>query len=227
MTPSGAQSVGEASIRAVVFDWGGVIQRTEDTGPRQQLDTELGLDPGSVERAVFESRVWQLASVGGCSADHAWGTIVCSLGLPQERTDEFVERFFAGDRIDVRLVRLIRSLQRRELCVGLLSNAPPSRSAGFGLAGRWGMEGLFDAQVFSHEVGTLKPDPRTYRAALGALGVQAAQALFIDDAPTNVRGALELGMVAYQFVGTDPLLSELCRLGLLETTTGKPMETSA
>ena len=72
-------SGGETMIRAIIFDWGGVIQRTADYGPRRRLDEELGLRPGTVERAVFASRVWQLASTGRCPADEAWTIITRAL----------------------------------------------------------------------------------------------------------------------------------------------------
>ena len=202
-------------IRAILFDWGGVIQRTEDKAPRAELDRELGLPPGGVERAVFGSVVFQEASLGRCSADAAWAAIATSLGWPAERVDEFLERFFAGDRIDEALVRLIRELRARGYLLGLLSNAPPGRAASFSPAGRWGMEGLFDAQVFSHQVGALKPDPRTYQAILTALGVKAQEALFVDDSPANVAGARAAGMVAVRFVGTVALIEELKKEGLI------------
>ena len=201
-------------ISALIFDWGGVIQRTASHASRHALDAELGLAPGSVERAVFESAIWHEASIGRCGADVAWGTIVGSVGWPAERMDEFVERFFAGDHVDQVLVEHIRFWRGRGLKVGLLSNAPPGRSRGASAAGRWGMEGLFDAQVFSYQVGVLKPDPRMYRAILAALEVPAEQSLFIDDAPANVLGALRAGMGAVRFVGVDVLLQHLACLGL-------------
>jgi len=76
------------------------------------------------------------------------------------------------------------------------------------------MDGLFDAQVFSYQVGALKPDPRMYRAILAALDVPPEESLFIDDAPANVQGALATGMQALRFVGVDALLQDLARLGL-------------
>ncbi len=200
--------------RALVFDWGGVIQRTHTWEPRHALDRELGLPAGSVERAVFESSVWELASTGGCSADEAWDAIVASLGWPEGRLSEFVERFFAGDRVDQDLVRLVRWLRARGVKVGLLSNAPPGRSSSQSASARWGMEGLFDAQVFSYQVGALKPDPHMYRAILEALDVSAREALFVDDAITNVQGALAVGMQAVHFCGVDALLRELVHHGL-------------
>ena len=98
--------------------------------------------------------------------------------------------------------------------MGLLSNAPPGRSTHAGAAGRWGMEGLFDAQVFSYQVGALKPDPRMYQAILAALDVPAAQSFFIDDAPANVLGALKAGMGAVRFTGVPVLLQHLMCQGV-------------
>jgi len=201
-------------IEAVVFDWGGVIQRTEDPAPRRRLDRELGLPHEGVERAVFESEAWRLASTGCMSADQAWAEIVAGLGYPGA-VRAFVEAFFAGDRVDDELVALIGDLRRRGVRVGLLSNAIPPRQGGDSPAGRWGRAGLFDAQVFSYEVGVLKPDPRMYLAILEALSVAAPNAFFVDDAAANVEGARAVGLAAWRFTGTDDLLGELARLGLL------------
>lgn len=196
-------------IRAVIFDWGGVLQRTEDQAPRAELERKLGLSPGELERAVFESLPFREACLGKRSADEAWAAIVVSLGWPVERVDEFVERFFAGDRVDEKLVQLIHMLRAGGYRVGLLSNAPPGRASGASPAGRWGMDGLFDAQVFSYQVGALKPHPCTYRAILAALGVEAHEALFVDDSPANVEGAKAVGITAVRFVGTEALIREL------------------
>ena len=212
-------------IRAVVFDWGGVIQRTMDCGPRRALDSELGLPSGSVERAVFHSAEWEQASRGKCSADEAWAAIVASLGYPPDRIREFIERFFAGDRLDREFLWIIRVLRRQGLRVGLLSNAPPGRTSDDSSVGRWGLDGLFDAQVFSYQVGVLKPDPRMYGTILAALAVPpggdltadeltAGETLFIDDSPVNVQGALDVGMDALRFVSVGALRRDLARRGI-------------
>jgi HAD superfamily hydrolase (TIGR01509 family) len=206
------------TIRATLWDWGGVIQRTVDPAPRRELEGELGLRPGELERAVFGSHVWDLASTGRRSADEAWEAIAGSLGIAPEGIDRFVERFFAGDRVDEALVALIRRLRDARVRVGLLSNAPPGRSATArataSAAARWGMDGLFDVQVFSYQVGALKPDPRMYRAALRALHVAPAETVFIDDALANVAGARALGIDAIPFRGVPGLLDALRKRGL-------------
>jgi putative hydrolase of the HAD superfamily len=191
-------------IHAIVFDWGGVFQRTEDPAPRRQLEAELGLPAGGVERAVFQHPLWDMASTGQCSVDEAWNAIVSDLGLPTRSVDEFVQRFFAGDCVDGDLVALVHALRARGQRVALLSNAPPGRSSATASA-RWGQEGLFDAQVFSYQVGVLKPHPRMYAAAVAALGMAPEEMLFVDDAPANVQGACAAGMHGVLFVGLDAL----------------------
>jgi putative hydrolase of the HAD superfamily len=53
---------------------------------------------------------------------------------------------------------------------------------------------LFRARIYSHEVGTMKPKPEIYQAALAALGgIDPLETLFIDDLETNILGAVQLG----------------------------------
>ncbi|MBN1402057.1 MAG: HAD family phosphatase [Anaerolineae bacterium] len=200
------------TIQALIFDWGGVIQRTLDPRPRLALDEELGLPHGTVERAVFSSPVWELACLGKCDADTAWREIVASLRYPDVVT--FIERFFAGDRLDARLLTLIRDLRAQGMPVGLLSNAPPERQADSSLAGRWGQAGVFDVQLFSYQLGVLKPHPDAYRAILDALGAEPEHTLFVDDAQANIQGAWREGMNAIQFRGTPALMRAFKRFGI-------------
>ena len=200
--------------RVVVFDWGGVAQRTIDEGPREQLDVALGLPSGSVERAVFDSEIWVDASTGRCGAVDTWETITTSLGIPREGMIDFVEAFFAGDRVDCAIVRIIQELREKDVPVGLLSNAPPPLPAILTTAARWGMEGLFDVQVFSYGIGIRKPDPRAFRAILAEMRAAPGEALFIDDMQANVDGARAVGMEAILFTSAVALEKELALAGL-------------
>ena len=62
---------------------------------------------------------------------------------------------------------------------------------------------FFDAMVVSWEVGLLKPDPAIYHLTLQRLGVAAADALFVDDRPTNVAGAEAAGLQGFRFAGEE------------------------
>ena len=53
------------SIRAIIFDMGGVIIRTEDRVPREALAERLGLSYDELSQVVFNEDSARLATVGG------------------------------------------------------------------------------------------------------------------------------------------------------------------
>lgn len=112
------------TIKAVIFDLGGVLVRTEFPEVRQRLEKKLGFAPGTVDRAVWGGEDWELAQIGRISYEEYWRRVGTALGFstPQEITD-FRREYFSGDRLDQELVSLIKELRPRYR-VGLLSNAP-------------------------------------------------------------------------------------------------------
>jgi hypothetical protein len=61
---------------------------------------------------------------------------------------------------------------------------------------RYDLPSLVDDVVYSHEVGLAKPDPAAYLLSCARLGVEPAEAVFVDDVPVNVDAAAELGLQA-------------------------------
>ena len=57
----------------------------------------------------------------------------------------------------------------------------------------------FDPFVDLSNTGVLKPDPRGYHRVLDGPGLEADQALFVDDQPVNIAGAEKVGMHAVHF----------------------------
>jgi epoxide hydrolase-like predicted phosphatase len=195
------------AIKAVIFDLGGVLVRTEFPEVRHQLELQLNLQPGTMDRAIWGSKEWELAQTGALSYEEYWKRVGATLGLatPQEIRD-FRRQYFSGDRVDPELVSLIEALRPRYK-IGLLSNAPDRLGAW--LENDWGIKHLFDAIVYSAQVGMVKPDERMFRLILDQLAVQPSEALLIDDYPRNVEAALALGLEAIRFTGTEALMKEL------------------
>jgi putative hydrolase of the HAD superfamily len=67
----------------------------------------------------------------------------------------------------------------------------------------------FDRKIFSHEVGSLKPDRAIYEAAIAAAGKPAGRLFFTDDREENIEGARRVGMHARQFVSETALIADL------------------
>lgn len=77
--------------------------------------------------------------------------------------------------------------------------------------------GLFDVIVESSKVGVRKPDPRFYELACEALGIEPADAVFLDDLGVNLKPARAMGMTTIK-VG-DPAVA----LAELEAVVGFPL----
>ncbi|HCB02385.1 MAG TPA: hypothetical protein DEP19_08390, partial [Anaerolineae bacterium] len=52
------------NIKAIFFDFGGVIQRTEYQSPRQQLAQKFGMEYEDIDNIVFNSPTAKQATTG-------------------------------------------------------------------------------------------------------------------------------------------------------------------
>ncbi|GIV66944.1 MAG: HAD family phosphatase [Chloroflexota bacterium] len=196
----------ESTIRAVIFDMGGVILRTEDPSPRERLAQHLGMTRQALEEAVFLSPSSRLAEVGEISEAEHWNMVLNQLGVAEEDRTTFRELFWSGDRADYELVDWLRKL-RPYYKTGLLSNAwDEARNA---IQSRFGFLDAFDVSLFSAEVKLRKPDERFYRLILERLGVKPEEAVFVDDFLLNIEAAAELGMKAVHFRDPKQALREV------------------
>jgi epoxide hydrolase-like predicted phosphatase len=194
------------TIRAVIWDIGGVLVRTEDREPRMRQAERLGLTREALVYLVFDSEMGQKAQLGAVSAKELLEYVCQAVHLPVEEAANFEQEFFAGDRLDVDLVNYIRSLRTRYR-TGIISNAwDDVRSM---INERWKMADAFDQIVLSAEVKIGKPDPRVFKLALENLGVAPEEAVFIDDFAHNIEGARAVGMHAIQFQTAEQIRADL------------------
>jgi putative hydrolase of the HAD superfamily len=196
-------------IKAVIWDMGGVILRTEDRSHRRQWEQHLELKDGRLDSIVFEGRASQLASVGKADEEQIWAEVGESLRLSEAELADLKIDFWRGDVVDQDLVKYIRQL-RSELQTALLSNAWPNvRSY---IEGKGDFADAFDEIVISAEVGLVKPDPRIYALTLEALAVQPETAVFVDDSLENVEAARTLGLEGILFRSPTQAMGEVNRL---------------
>ena len=68
---------------------------------------------------------------------------------------------------------------------------------------------LFDAVLESRNLGVRKPDPRFYQLACEAVGVEPTEAVFLDDLGVNLKPARALGMHTIKVTEPQQALAEL------------------
>lgn len=184
------------TIKAVIWDLGGVILRTENYAPRQYLADQLGVTLDDLEQLVFSNNSGIRAQRGEISAEQHWKTIQQRFGLDEKGLKGFRRDFFAGDVLDRELLNYIRTL-RSQYKIGLLSNAfSDLRNY---LENSWSIADVFDDLVISAEVGMAKPDAKIFLLSLEHLSVQPYEAVFIDDFLHNIDGAREVQIYTVHF----------------------------
>jgi len=98
----------------------------------------------------------------------------------------------ALQRIPVANIETLRQLRRAGFGLGLVSNADATEVA------TWGdspLAGLFDVEVFSCEVGHVKPEAAIFHKCIDALGRTPQECLFAGDGGSNeLVAANEVGM---------------------------------
>jgi putative hydrolase of the HAD superfamily len=193
------------SIRAVFFDLGGVIVRTEYQAPRQQLAERLGMEYDDLSKIVFDSETGAQASIGTITALQHWESVIKRLKRPATELETIRDEFFAGDIVDRQLLEFLRSLRGKQT-TGLISNAWSDLRD---YLVREKMDDAFDHIIISAEVGVAKPDPKIFQVALEQAGVSPNEAVFVDDFYANIEGCEQVGMKGIHFKDAEPTLAQL------------------
>jgi putative hydrolase of the HAD superfamily len=146
--------------------------------------------PGTVEELEYPGLVRQLLRDFGVEVD-----------------DEELTRFLDAEHAAWDPARqaaantpaLLEALRARGLKLGLVSNAfDPGWLLHRDLE-QMGISQRIDFAVFSSELGKRKPHPEIFEHALGELGVEAGEAMFVGDRLyEDVRGSNEAGMTSVQ-----------------------------
>lgn len=197
-------------VRAVLFDFGGVIL-TSPFEAFARYERSVGVPEGTI-RSINATN----------PDDNAWAKVERN----EIDLDGFVEEFeheaaAAGHRLDGAEVlaclagtlrpEMVTALRRcsERLATALLTNNVVSGGRGAGPDGVEDVLALFDVVVESSVVGVRKPERRFYEIALGQLGVDAADAVFLDDLGINLKPAREMGMRTIKVVDPTEAVAEL------------------
>jgi putative hydrolase of the HAD superfamily len=197
-------------IRAAVLDYGNVLSLEQEGESVRRLEGLTG-----AEAAVFAAAYWRHRpgyDRGALTGEEYWRRVGEELGveLPSERIAELVrEDAVSWIGLNERMMCWLHALIDADIPTAILSNmardtwelARPSFAA-------------VGCLTLSFEVGAVKPEPEIYLHCLSRLGVDPAEALFVDDRRENVEAAQALGMDALVFAGEDELAAELERRGL-------------
>jgi len=193
------------TIRAVLFDLGGVILRTEYQAPRQHLAERFGMDYEDIDKIVFGTPSAARASVGEITEEEHWHTVMKMLKQPVTEYEKIRDEFFGGDVIDLTILDFLRSI-KPNYKTGLISNAWSGLRA---YIEREKFDDAFHHMIISAEVKVTKPSARIYHLALKQLEVSPNEAVFVDDVWENIQACEKVGMKGILFMTAESTIKQL------------------
>ena len=178
-------------IRAVVFDFDGLILDTEEPVYRSWLE-------------VYQAHGEELPF-------ERWVQIVGSTTIgfhPQHHLEERLGRPLPKEVLDRRIGRRTEMILANHLLPGVVQHIEAAKAAGLkvgvassstkewvrGHLARLDILDRFDCLRCRDDVANAKPEPDLYIAVLDCLGVAAAEAFAIEDSPNGVLAAKRAGM---------------------------------
>jgi FMN phosphatase YigB (HAD superfamily) len=195
----------------VFFDLGGVVCRFHPERRLAALAAATGLAEPDIHARIWGSGLDDRMDRGDYTLEEAHRAVVNALGRPIAR-DTLVSAWALASEPDADVLVLVDAV-RRDRRAAMLSDNGPLLLAALPrhlpeLAPR------FDPLCFSSDLGAVKPTVTCFARALARAGVDAADALLIDDVPANVEGARAHGLGAIHFTGARDLAQELARRGI-------------
>ncbi len=196
--------------RAIFFDAGNTLLQLDYSAIAGQLALHgIRCDPGEIARAEYRARVrldphlapgasTETRSVAG----YYFRYLLEELGVSDPETSRALVEWRRGynvpvglwNRADPEAEEILRRLRGYRVGAGVISNSNGSVK---GILEELGLARHLDFVLDSAVVGVEKPDPRIFRLALDAAGVEPEQAVYIGDLySVDVLGARAAGLEA-------------------------------
>ena len=191
-------------MRTVVFDYGNVLCRPQHAPEIAGMAAILKLPGDRFGEIYWRHRLTY--DEGKLDPATYWG----HFGSVTPAQIEQLNRLdgLSWTYPDPEMVDWAHRLRKAGFKIALLSNMPFTvRDAVLGCG--WLPE--FNHRTFSCELGISKPSPEIYEHCVRALDVAPQDALFLDDRPENVLGAVAAGMLGIVFTTPEALTAELAK----------------
>jgi HAD superfamily hydrolase (TIGR01509 family) len=203
------------SIKALVVDIGGVLERVDDASwPQQWMNRweRRGNKPvGHLAASIAHDALADDVATGRITEAELRDLYAATLGLRVPQIDEMWAEMwdaYCGE-LDVEMRDFVASLRPR-LKTAILSNS--ADGARREEQRRYDFEGLVDEILYSHEVGIAKPDSAVFRLTEQLLGVHAGEVAFVDDDDVHVAAARAHGWRAVLHEDTARTIAEVTSL---------------
>ena len=208
--PSSSQN--DRKIKAVVFDFGGVIQFWGRGDTIKGVADILNISKETFQKEYFKYN--HLSNVNNISFEEMVIGVVKYFDDSkeiQERVKTHLQEARDARTINHELIAFFPELMRQGYQVAIFSNATSRLREELKVLG---IDTLVHEIVISGEIGFQKPHKEAFDVLFQRLNVLPEEVVFIDDTPKSLEKADEIGYTPILFKDNAQLRTELQRLGI-------------
>jgi putative hydrolase of the HAD superfamily len=184
-------------LRAVLFDFGGVLAEEGFRAGLKAIGKKKGLDPEEFYR-ISADLVYQTGYITGRRDEHSYWNALREKtdikGEDQEFREEILKRF----KLRPEMMAVVEKIKSSGFITAILSDQTNWLDE---LDRRTPFHHHFDYVFNSFHLKKTKRDPSIFRDVCTLLGVPPKEVLFVDDNLENVRRATGQGLRAIHFKG--------------------------
>lgn len=196
------------NIKNILFDFGGVIVGLNKQNAVNRFK-EIGVDKIDDYLGEFRQEGIFLALEEGTISREEFYTELRTLAGKNTSTED-IDSAWMSFLLDITEYKyqMLKDL-RKKYNVYLLSNTNPivmdwALSSEFSPSGE-NIRDFFDKCYLSYEIGCAKPDKKIFEFVIQDSGLNPAETLFLDDGPSNIKAAEDLGFKGYLANQTEDL----------------------
>ena len=198
--------------KAIVFDFGGVIEISEYGNPLQKVADTVGVSINDFQKEYFKYN--HLSNVDCLPWEETVAIVASHLTDSEDKirqSRQIILDFITSRKINKELVGFFSILRRQNYKIAIFSNN--STRLRQQLIDEKIM-GLIDEAVISAEIGFQKPRREAFDVLFQKLSLQPKEVIFIDDTSKSLENAEEIGYTPILFQGNAKLRKDLQGLGI-------------
>jgi putative hydrolase of the HAD superfamily len=189
------KTTGGDMIRAVLFDFGGVLAQEGFREGLKAIAKEKGLDPDDFYE-ISSDLVYRTGYItGGCDEHSYWNAVRKKTGVKGE-DHEFREEILKRFELRPTMMAVAEKIKSSGLIVAILSDQTNWLDE---LDRRTPFHHHFDYVFNSYHLKKTKKDPSVFRDMCALLSVRPKEVFFVDDNLENAKRAVSQGLRAIHF----------------------------
>lgn len=199
-------------VNTILFDLGNVLLHFSHERMYEQVGAIAGWSTSDVRDLFAEHRIITEFECGRMKQADVHRLFETATGqqVDRRRLMRAISNIFTPNEP---LLRTLDPLKEAGLRLVMLSNTNAAHLAF--IKKQFDLLPKFDELVLSYKVGSMKPDPPIYEAALKAIRCEPNECFYTDDIDENVERARGFGLQAEVFIDTQTFLAQLQKRNIL------------